>query len=84
MSGAELAARLPDWSAWSSDFSLFCLAYVSLVERFTSDATNASWWKDPGLRRCMLNIILLYGAVFAYGYDSALISSVQALPSWEK
>ncbi len=84
MSGVELAVRHPDWPAWSSESSWLDLAYVPLVERTTPDATNASWWKDPGLRRCMFSIILLYGAVFAYGYDSALISSVQALPSWER
>ncbi|EIW73027.1 hypothetical protein TREMEDRAFT_25510, partial [Tremella mesenterica DSM 1558] len=46
------------------------------------DNTASSWWRDPGLRRCMFNIFCLYGSVFAYGYDGALISSIQAQPSW--
>jgi hypothetical protein len=30
----------------------------------------------------MLNVIILYGAVFAYGYDGSLIGTLQVLPLW--
>lgn len=61
-------------------------ALAAKLPHWSSWQNNAakSWWNDKGLRRCMFIIIALYGSVFAFGYDGALISSVQAQPSWEK
>lgn len=47
------------------------------------DNVHKTWYKDPSLRLCMFNVMILYGSVFAYGYDNAVIGSVQALPYWE-
>ncbi|RXK40425.1 hypothetical protein M231_02258 [Tremella mesenterica] len=46
------------------------------------NSADPKWWRDAGLRKCMFNILILYGSVFANGYDSGLISSAQGLPSW--
>jgi hypothetical protein len=61
--------------------------------------TASSWWKDPGLRRNVLSIALLYWCVFAFGYvsrqiyalttltrpryDGSLLSGLQPLPAWK-
>ena len=67
----------PLWATLSSkSFS----PAISLV--FTPDNTAASWWHDAGLRRCMLNVALLWGSMVSWGYDAAFISSVQAFPFW--
>ena len=44
----------------------------------------SSWWNDKGLRKCIGNVLLLYCAIIAYGYDGAFISTVQGLPPWQK
>lgn len=44
--------------------------------------TAASWWRDAGLRRCMVNVALLWGSMVSWGYDAAFISSVQGFPFW--
>jgi hypothetical protein len=57
--------------------------------------TNASWWKDPGMRKGespvrinelmkgMFHIIVLYCAVYSLGYDGSLLNGLQALPMWQ-
>ncbi len=81
-SNAALAAQLPNWATWRSESSSTAPEVHHLL--MVSDNTAKSWWNDEGLRHCMLNIIILYGAIFAYGYDGAFISTVQALPRWNE
>jgi hypothetical protein len=45
--------------------------------------TNKSWWKDPGMRRGMIHIFILYTAVYSLGYDGSLLNGLQALPAWQ-
>ncbi|CAD6576391.1 MAG: hypothetical protein CYPHOPRED_005987 [Cyphobasidiales sp. Tagirdzhanova-0007] len=54
-----------------------------LWKTLNNNAANY-WWRDRGLRRCMVTIVVLYGAIFAYGYDGSLIGTLQALPLWNK
>ncbi|OAA65646.1 General substrate transporter [Niveomyces insectorum RCEF 264] len=44
--------------------------------------TKPQWWNDPCLRRNVLQCIGLYFAVFYLGYDGALLSCLQELPTW--
>ncbi|GFZ48477.1 hypothetical protein JCM24511_06225 [Saitozyma sp. JCM 24511] len=45
--------------------------------------TNSSWWKDPGLRRSMVHVFVLYLCVFTFGYDGSLLNGLQTLPQWQ-
>lgn len=45
--------------------------------------TASSWWKDPGMRRSMLHIFILYTAVYSLGYDGSLLNGLQGLPAWQ-
>ena len=49
-----------------------------------SDNTAKNWWSDKGLRRCMLDIIIMFGSIYANGYDSGVMSSLQANGAWVK
>ncbi|KAK7030371.1 hypothetical protein VNI00_014115 [Paramarasmius palmivorus] len=44
--------------------------------------TNCRWWKDPGLRRNVAWIGVLYLGIFAVGYDASLIAGLMAMPQW--
>ncbi|GAA5868558.1 hypothetical protein JCM8547_003186 [Rhodosporidiobolus lusitaniae] len=46
--------------------------------------TNSKWWRDPGLRKGMFHIFVLYSVVFALGYDGSLLTGLQALPTWKR
>ncbi|CAG9994410.1 unnamed protein product [Clonostachys byssicola] len=45
--------------------------------------TDKSWWKDPGLRKNVFHIAGLCVCPFYLGYDSALLTGLQALPYWK-
>lgn len=45
--------------------------------------TAASWWRDPGMRKGMIHIFILYTAVYSLGYDGSLLNGLQALPAWQ-
>ena len=45
--------------------------------------TAKSWWKDPGMRKGMIHIFILYAAVYSLGYDGSLLNGLQALPAWQ-
>ncbi|KAJ4471691.1 general substrate transporter [Lentinula edodes] len=42
------------------------------------------WWRDSGLRKNVLSVVLLYGASFQSGYDQSLFNSLLALPAWNR
>uniref|UniRef100_A0A0W0GBK4 Major facilitator superfamily (MFS) profile domain-containing protein n=1 Tax=Moniliophthora roreri TaxID=221103 RepID=A0A0W0GBK4_MONRR len=44
--------------------------------------TNSRWWKDPGLRRNVAWVGILYLGIFAVGYDASLIAGLMAMPQW--
>ncbi|ESK89730.1 hexose transporter protein [Moniliophthora roreri MCA 2997] len=46
--------------------------------------THPKWWKDPGLRRNVGWTIILYLGLFAFGYDSSLITGMIASPRWNE
>ncbi|KAE9391774.1 general substrate transporter [Gymnopus androsaceus JB14] len=46
--------------------------------------THRQWWRDPGLRRNVFSVMLLYFSNFAIGYDGAMMNGLQALPTWNK
>lgn len=43
--------------------------------RLTADNTAPSWWKDPGLRKMMLAVVILWGNAFTWGYDGTLLNA---------
>jgi hypothetical protein len=45
--------------------------------------TATSWWRDPGMRKGMIHIFILYTAVYSLGYDGSLLNGLQALPAWQ-
>ncbi|TXT04870.1 hypothetical protein VHUM_03953 [Vanrija humicola] len=46
--------------------------------------TNASWWKDPGMRQNVLHCIGCCLCVFYIGYDQSLLSALQGVPQWKE
>lgn len=48
----------------------------------TSDNTASKWWKDPGLRKMMIAIVVLWGNAFTWGYDGTLLNALQSMPQW--
>ncbi|KAG7095351.1 hypothetical protein E1B28_006111 [Marasmius oreades] len=46
------------------------------------NSTSSCWWKDPGLRRNVAWVILLYLGIFVTGYDGSLIAGLMAMPQW--
>ncbi|KAK4695306.1 hypothetical protein P7C70_g8575, partial [Phenoliferia sp. Uapishka_3] len=49
-----------------------------------SNNTNASWWKDSGLRRLNFLILFIYLSSAAGGYDASLIGGLYSIPRWLK
>ncbi|OXG77987.1 hypothetical protein C345_06405 [Cryptococcus neoformans A2-102-5] len=45
--------------------------------------THKSWYRDPGLRKSMISVFVLYLVVFTYGYDSSLLNGLQTLEQWQ-
>ncbi|KAK8864556.1 hypothetical protein IAR55_001806 [Kwoniella newhampshirensis] len=45
--------------------------------------TNATWYKDAGLRKSMISIFVLYFCVFTLGYDGSLLNGLQTLEQWQ-
>lgn len=89
MSGASYAT-------WSSEFGV-----LAVTTKLTKpDNTNASWWKDPGLRTMMMSMSVVYSASFTFGvralsrgkrdlaltnkYDGTLLASLIILPQWKE
>jgi MFS family permease len=46
--------------------------------------TNATWYKDAGLRKNVAHCVGLYMAVFYLGYDASLMNGLQAIPEWDE
>lgn len=53
------------------------------VYRALPNNTNASWFKDKGLRRLNFGVILMFASAAANGYDGALMNGLLALPMCE-
>ena len=75
------SSNLPEYRQWRSK-SVRNLPPRGIDKRLLTDNVADHWWRDPGLRKCMLNIILLFGAIFANGYDGVAMTSLQANPRW--
>ena len=73
---------LPSYKLWHSESFLFAGIAPSKLIDFSPDNAANSWWNDKGLRRCMLDIACLFGSIYANGYDSSLVTSLQANESW--
>ncbi|OXG33120.1 hexose transporter protein [Cryptococcus neoformans Bt120] len=58
---------------------------VSSKFAFAQYQNNAhpQWWKDPGMRRGNLVILLYMVAQATGGYDKSLINNLQSIPTWE-
>lgn len=50
------------------------------VYRALPNNTNASWFKDRGLRRLNFGVILMFASAAANGYDGALMNGLLTLP----
>ncbi|KAK7033540.1 hypothetical protein VNI00_012764 [Paramarasmius palmivorus] len=46
--------------------------------------THQNWWMDPGLRKNVGWVLLLYLGVFSSGYDGSLANGLQALSRWNE
>ncbi|WVW82643.1 hypothetical protein I302_104654 [Kwoniella bestiolae CBS 10118] len=46
--------------------------------------TNATWYKDKGLRRMAIHILMMYLCIFTFGYDGSLLNGLQTVPRWQK
>ncbi|KAF9266188.1 MFS general substrate transporter [Marasmius fiardii PR-910] len=44
--------------------------------------THSEWWKDPGLRKNVAWVCFLYLGLFAFGYDTSLVTGMIASPRW--
>ncbi|KAE9393787.1 MFS general substrate transporter [Gymnopus androsaceus JB14] len=44
--------------------------------------THPQWWRDPGLRRNVFWIAILYFGFFTWGYSTALLNCLQPLPQF--
>lgn len=53
------------------------------VYRALPNNTNASWFKDKGLRRLNFGVILMFASAAANGYDGALMNGLLTLPMCE-
>ncbi|KAK4052612.1 hypothetical protein OIO90_004240 [Microbotryomycetes sp. JL221] len=49
-----------------------------------SNNTHPQWFKDPGMRKGFIHLIILYCAVYSLGYDGSLLAGLQALPAWQE
>ncbi|WWC99992.1 hypothetical protein V866_006901 [Kwoniella sp. B9012] len=45
--------------------------------------TNATWYKDKGLRRMAVHIMVMYCCIFTFGYDGSLLNGLQTVPRWQ-
>ncbi|KAJ3862251.1 general substrate transporter [Lentinula novae-zelandiae] len=45
---------------------------------------HRQWWRDHGMRKNVLSVVLLYSANFQLGYDETLLNSLLALPLWNR
>lgn len=45
---------------------------------------HPQWWKDPGMRRGNLVILLYMVAQATGGYDKSLINNLQSIPTWQE
>ncbi|KAJ3898851.1 major facilitator superfamily domain-containing protein [Lentinula edodes] len=46
--------------------------------------THPQWWRDPGLRRNVFWIAVLYFGFFTWGYSTALLNCLQPLPQFNE
>ncbi|KAM0791074.1 hypothetical protein ACM66B_004365 [Microbotryomycetes sp. NB124-2] len=45
--------------------------------------THPTWYRDPGMRKGFIHLLVLYCAVYSLGYDGSLLAGLQALPVWQ-
>lgn len=57
---------------------------VEVADWLTLDNTHPKWWKDPGLRKMMTAVIMLYFNAWTWGYDGTLLNAFQAMPVWQQ
>lgn len=43
----------------------------------------SSWWRDPGLRRLNLGILLVFASATANGFDGSLLNGLLAIPRFQ-
>ena len=55
-------------------------------EFYKSLANNCHphWWKDPGLRRLNIGILLVFASATANGFDASLMNGLLAIPSFNE
>ncbi|KAF2724480.1 aflYb/ hxtA/ putative hexose transporter [Polychaeton citri CBS 116435] len=46
--------------------------------------THPKWWRDPGLRRLNIGILLIFASATANGFDAALMNGLLAIPQWHE
>ncbi|KAJ3770436.1 major facilitator superfamily domain-containing protein [Lentinula raphanica] len=46
--------------------------------------THPRWWRDPGLRRNVFWIAVLYFGFFTWGYSTALLNCLQPMPQFNE
>ncbi|KAK7043853.1 hypothetical protein VNI00_008018 [Paramarasmius palmivorus] len=49
-----------------------------------SNNTHPQWYRDPGLRKNVIWVGLMYFGVFTFGYDGTVLNGLQSLPQWNQ
>ena len=52
------------------------------IYKTLSNNCHRFWWRDPGLRKLNLGILLIYASATANGFDSSLVNGLLALESF--
>ncbi|KAI9631839.1 general substrate transporter [Dioszegia hungarica] len=45
---------------------------------------NPIWYRDKGLRKMSLHVVMIFFAVFTFGYDGAYLNGLLIVPAWGK
>lgn len=43
---------------------------------------HSKWWRDPGLRKLNLGVLLVFASATANGFDASLVNGLLAIPSF--
>jgi hypothetical protein len=54
------------------------------VYKNLSNNCHASWYRDPGLRRLNIGILLVFSSATANGFDGSLMNGLLAIPAFKE
>ncbi|KAE9398919.1 MFS general substrate transporter [Gymnopus androsaceus JB14] len=67
-------------------FIVMAIPFSTMQDKtaYWKNNTHRDWWRDRGLRMNTAWVVLLYLGGFLTGYDSGLLTGLQAMPQWNK